>query len=201
MNRSIILTLFILLSCNQQNRELPILNFTYGTNGTKEFYEIGKFSFKNQLGDTITNSDVSNKIYVANFFFTKCPTICPPMNKALNEIGLIFKHDDNFIILSHTIDPKNDTLEVLKNYAEKSNIPHSKRFFLRGSIQSTLEIAKKYMTSFSKTEDGSDFYHSSVAVLVDDNQNIRGFYDTLIEKEMYQLENDIRLLIRKKADL
>lgn len=201
MNRIALFLLLMLVSCNEQNRELPILNFTFGSNGTKEYFEIGAFSFKNQLGVNFTNTDVLDKIYVANFFFTKCPSICPPMNRALNSLALTFINDDEFLIVSHTIDPKNDTLKVLRSYAEKTKIPHHKRIFLTGEKNAIKKIAKKYMTSFTNTDDGKDFHHSSIAVLVDKNQNIRGFYNTLISGEMEQLEKDIKLLKRKKADL
>lgn len=201
MNRFCIILFLVFVSCNNQSKELPIHNYTKGSNGSMKYYNIGEFLFKDQLGNDFTPKNIQDKIYVANFFFTKCPSICPPMNDALKELAKTFINENEFIMVSHTIDPDNDTTEVLKLYAEGIEIASDKWFFVNGTKAATKTIATKYMTSFRKTIDGSDFYHSSIAILIDKNKDIRGFYNTLIPNEMQQLEEDIRFLKNKKADL
>ena len=201
MNRFIFLLFLIVLSCESEWSKLPILSFSFDENGKKEFYAIDDFQLTNQLGQQFTNNNTKDKVYIANFFFTKCPSICPPMRNALLNIASNFKNEADFMIVSHTIDPKNDTVEVLKEYADETTIPTEKWMFLTGDKSDIISLAKKYMTSFKKTEDGSDFYHSSFTMLVDKNQRIRGFYNTLVAEDMTKLQKDISQLLKEKADL
>lgn len=201
MNRALLFFIVLLFSCQSEWSKLPILSFTFDENGKKEFYAIDDFQLTNQLGKEFTNNDTHGKVYIANFFFTKCPSICPPMRNSLVEIANHFKDEDAFMIVSHTIDPENDTVKVLKEYADNTSIPTNKWIFLTGEKSVIVSVARKYMTSFKKTEDGSDFYHSSFTMLIDKNQKIRGFYNTLIENDMIKLQKDISLLLKEKADL
>ena len=200
MNKITILFMFILFACKSESKDLPVLSFTLGAISEKEYYKIDNFKLINQYGDSFGNEQTENKIYLANFFFTRCPSICPPMRDALSKLAVEFKDHNDFLIVSHSIDPKNDTVSVLKKYADNMDIPFDNWFFLTGDKAEIVSLAKKYMTNFKKTEDGTDFYHSSHTVLVDKNQNIRGFYNTLMEEEMDQLKKDLLQLI-KKADL
>ena len=99
----------------------------------KEGHTIGEFSFTNQLGEEITKADVKGKIYIADFFFTTCGGICPKMTAQLQRIQTEFADDPNLLILSHTVNPSFDTVEVMKSYADRFKADHGKWWFLTGS--------------------------------------------------------------------
>jgi len=164
--------LLLFISCQNTTRELPILSYKINKTGEKETYKITYNNFTNQLGESFTTKAIKDKVFVANFFFTSCPSICPPMQNELIKIAENFKTKTNFILISHTIDPQNDTVEVLKHYAENTGIPHEKWHFIRSSVEQTKKQAKQYMTNFKPNKDGTDFYHSTFVALVDNNQLI-----------------------------
>src|SRR5690606_1889104 len=136
-----------------------------------------------------------NNIYIANFFFTSCPSICPPMRLEFISIAEEFSEEENVIFISHTIDPKQDSISVLKNYAEGTGIPASKWQFLRATEEKTKLQAATYMTNFKPKEGGMDFYHSSFVALVDQKQKLRGFYNVLVKEEVERLKTDIKYLL------
>ena len=188
--------LFIcLFSCNSKVKELPILSYKIDENGNKSYYGITYNNFENQLGNDFSSKNIQDKIFIANFFFTSCPSICPPMRTELVKIAEAFKSEGDFMILSHTIDPENDTVEVLRNYSEATGISHEKWQFVRASDENTKAQATQYMTNFKPSEDGTDFYHSSYVVLVDKSKFIRGFYNILVAEEVQRLKNDINFLL------
>jgi len=189
----LILTLF--LSCNTSTKDLPVLNYKVDATGNKHYYKINYKRFTNQLGQPFTTDSIKNKICIANFFFTRCPSICPPMRTELVSIAEEFSGDKNVMLISHTIDPKHDSISVLKTYAEATGIPDSKWQFIRASEEETKLQAETYMTNFKPNEDGSDFYHSSFVALVDEKQQIRGFYNILIKEEVERLKRDIKILL------
>ena len=188
-----ICTLLLFLNCKEKV-ELPIISATINELGEKEIYRINNFYFTNQFGEDFGTQNTIGNIYIANFFFTSCPSICPPMRNKLIDIATTFKDKNDFIILSFTIDPANDTVSVLKKYATSLRIPNKKWFFLRGTDKELLKIADKFRTSFSKKEDSIDFYHSSFVALVDKKQQIRGFYNILDEASFEELKEDIQKL-------
>lgn len=181
-----------LLSCETSTKDLPILSYTVDESGQKQYYKMTYDGFSNQLGESFTTKSIDGKICIANFFFTRCPSICPAMRTELISIAEAFSKDDNVMLISHTIDPKNDSISVLKAYAEATGIPESRWQFIRASEKHIKLQAKKYMTNFKPNEEGSDFYHSSFVALVDQKQNIRGFYNVLIDEEVLRLINDIK---------
>ena len=158
-------------------------------------HKIPSFSFLNQNGDTITNETYRNKIYVADFFFTSCPGICPKLTKNMRVIQDKYKDDPNVLLLSHTVMPWADSIPVLKTYAEATGVPASKWQFIRASEEKTKLQAATFMTNFRPNEDGSDFYHSSFVALVDTKQQIRGFYNVLVSEEVERLIRDIQILL------
>ena len=116
------------------------------------------------------------------------------MRTALTSIADDFSKE-NLMLISHTIDPKHDSVSVLKSYAEATGISSNKWQFLRASEAQTKTQAKQYMTNFKPNEDGTDFYHSSFVVLVDKSQQIRGFYNILVAEELMRLKTDIKQLL------
>lgn len=185
----------VFFSCNTSSEKLPILSYKIDASGQKDYYTITYEGFTNQLGDSFTTEDLQDKICIANFFFTRCPSICPPMRTELISIAEEFSEAKNVMFISHTIDPKHDSIPVLKTYAEATGIPVSKWQFIRASEEQTKQQAQTYMTNFKPNEDGTDFYHSSFVALVDKKQQIRGFYNVLIKEDVERLKTDLKFIL------
>ena len=133
--------------CCSPKKELPILSNYIDKSGTKKSYFIDDFQFTNQRNENFTAKDTKNKIHIANFFFTSCPSICPPMREKLIDIATTFQKE-NFLVLSFTIDLKNDSISVLNNYSNTTGVSKSKWIFLKGSSSELSKIANKFKTSF-----------------------------------------------------
>jgi len=194
-----ILILIFFFGCNSDSKQLPILSYKIDDKGNSAPYKITYITFKNQLGENFSTDNIKDKVFLANFFFTSCPSICPPMRNKLIDIADTFQSEDNFLIVSHTIDPENDTVEVLKNYSEATGISIDKWQFIRSSVEHTRLQAGLFMTNFKPNEEGTDFYHSSYAALVDTDQQIRGFYNLLVDEEIERLKEDIAFLLKTNS--
>lgn len=161
-------------------------------------YKIEAFEFINQDGDTLTSADTQGQIHTMNFFFTTCPSICPPMRIKQQEISEAFSEDDDFRQYSISIDFERDTLEQLQRYATLHHINSKRWQLLRAPSEDHLEaIAKLLKTNFKPNEEGTDFYHSSYLALIDKDQYIRGFYDILKPQEVELLKKDISNLLNE----
>lgn len=185
----------VLFGCQPNSKELPVLSFKVDDSGNKTNYSITYKNFTNQLGKPFSTENIKSRIFIANFFFTRCPSICPPMRTELIDIAKTFDNEDEFLIVSHTIDPENDSVEVLKNYSEATGVSSEKWKFVRSSFENTRQQANVFMTNFKPNEDGTDFYHSSYVALVDKKQQSRGFYNILVLEEIKRLKEDIILLL------
>src|SRR5882757_1459248 len=129
------------------NKE-PVAKTVNGKQVTDTIYQtIPAFKFVNQYGDTITGKSLDGKIYVADFFFTTCPNICPVMHRNMLPVYNEFKNNADFKIISHTIDPKYDTVPVLKKYADKMGITGNTWWLLHGNKDATYTIAKSYLVA------------------------------------------------------
>jgi protein SCO1/2 len=180
--------------------ELPILGERYvDDNQDTVYHSIADFAFVNQIGDTIRKEDVAGKIYVADFFFTTCPTICPVMKKEMLRVYEQFKGEPNFRILSHSIDPTHDTQAVLKDYAEKLGVPDAATWnFLTGDQEKIFEIGQtSYMTTTMADDmEPGGFLHSGAFLLVDQQGRIRGVYDGTKTEQVDRLLADIPKLLK-----
>jgi protein SCO1/2 len=180
--------------------ELPILGERYvDDNQDTVYHSIADFAFVNQVGDTIRKEDMAGKIYVADFFFTTCPTICPIMKKEMLRVYEQFKGEPNFRILSHSIDPTHDTQAVLKDYAEKLGVPDAATWnFLTGDQEKIFEIGQtSYMTTTMADElEPGGFLHSGAFLLVDQQGRIRGVYDGTKTEQVDRLLADIPKLLK-----
>lgn len=185
----------LFISCSTSTKKIPVLSFTIDNIGNKNYYKISYDGFTNQLGQSFSTEDIKGNICLANFFFTRCPSICPPMRTELISIAETFSEDKNVLLISHTIDPKHDSVSVLKTYAEATGISAEKWQFIRASEEKTKQQAAIYMTNFKPNEDGSDFYHSSFVALIDQQQQIRGFYNVLLNEDVERLKVDIEHLL------
>lgn len=158
--------------------------------------KISNFSLKNQDGDIITQEDVKDKIYIADFFFTSCPTICPIMKSQMLRVYEAFKDESRLLILSHSIDPEHDSVPVLKEYADRLQVSAPRWNFLTGNKDTIYTLAEYYMASAAEdpTAPGG-FVHSGAFILVDNNRFIRGYYDGTKQEEVDQLIKDIPVLL------
>jgi protein SCO1 len=169
----------------------------------KSGHIIAPFSFVNQYGETITEQDVAGKVYVADFFFTTCPGICKDMSQNLITVQQELNEKD-FLILSHTVWPEVDSVEVMLAYAEKHKARRGKWHFLTGSKTELYEMARKSYFTLKPAEVGepgdgdSDFIHTSNFVLVDRKGQIRGYYDGTEMADVQKMIKDARKLLIEK---
>ncbi len=191
-------------ACTNHHEQLPILGerqtSTTIVNGGKNtdtiYHTIPNFSFIDQNGQEVTEQTVKDNIYVADFFFTSCPTICPTMKRNLLKVYEKFHTHNDFKILSHTIDPKHDTISVLKRFAQKLNVDHKTWLFLWGERDKVYHLAQTaYLSVVQENKEApGGFVHSGYLLLVDKNRHIRGAYDGTNDKQVAQLIKDIDLL-------
>lgn len=198
-------SVFILFSCGSEDekdpsRKLPI----YGERDNDEkgdtiYHTVGNFSLKNQEGDVYSHNDLKGKIYVANFFFTSCPGICPKMMTNMKKFANAFKNNDEVRIVSFTVDPERDTVEKMKKYADKNGINSKQWNLLTGDKETIYELGV-YGYLLSAQEDAlapGGFLHSGQFILVDKEKRIRGIYEGTKAKEMDRMIEDARLLLNE----
>ncbi|GGZ39786.1 hypothetical protein GCM10007049_36460 [Echinicola pacifica] len=205
----VILTIFSVWNCTSPNKgqeQLPYLGFKSTEEKTIEgqkvmdtvYHKIAPFSFQDQDGNTITNADMQGKVYVADFFFTSCPTICPIMKGQMLRLYEEFGENPEFQILSHSIDPTHDTVALLKDYSEKLGIEDASTWhFLTGDQEKIFEIGQtSYLaTAMEDKNEPGGFLHSGAFILIDKEGHIRGVYDGTKEDQVDVLLNDIPKLL------
>ena len=162
----------------------------------KKFHKIAPFSLTNQNGLTVTEKDYMNKIYVADFFFTTCPSICPKMTENMGLIQENIKTDNQVLLLSFSVTPEIDSVQQLKRYAIEKGVIDSKWNLLTGDKKEIYELARKsYLAVKSKGDGGEhDMIHTENFILVDPEKRIRGFYDGTDTNAMDELLSDIKVL-------
>lgn len=162
----------------------------------KKYHTIADFSLTNQNGKTITQDDYKDKIYVADFFFTTCQTICPIMTDHMYKIQKEILNDDDVMLLSHSVTPKIDSVAQLKRYALKKGVNDTKWNLVTGDKKQIYELARKsYMAV--KTEGNGDAYdmvHTENFMLIDKKRQIRGYYDGTKPEDITRLIEDIKVL-------
>ncbi|MBF6608059.1 MAG: SCO family protein [Flavobacterium sp.] len=162
-------------------------------------HRIADFKFVNQNGDTITQKNYEGKVYVADFFFTTCPTICPIMTKNMVDIQDAIVDNDEVLLLSHTVTPDIDDVPTLKRYAVENGVVDSKWNLVTGAKEDIYEIARKsYLAvKLGKPEEIHDMVHTENFVLVDQYSRVRGFYDGTKKEDVARLIEDINWLTQK----
>jgi protein SCO1 len=153
------------------------------------------FNFTNQLGDSVTQHTTEGKVYVTNFFFVTCRSICPYMNNNINKIYKQFENDNDVLFISHTCQPEYDSLPALKYYADSLKINNSKWHFVTGNKLQLYKMAREsYKIDDPKNNVGKiedQFLHSQFIALVDKWGRVRGIYDGIKKDEMEKLAKDI----------
>jgi protein SCO1/2 len=162
----------------------------------RKYHKIADFELYNQNGDTITKAFYKDKIYIADFFFTTCLTICPIMTDHMVKIQEKIKEDPEVLLLSHTVFPVADSVPVLKEYALEKGVLDSKWNLVTGDKKQIYELARKsYLASKSDGDGGPyDMIHTENFVLVDKNSQIRGFYDGTNPEAIDDLMKDLKIL-------
>ncbi|MFY0604833.1 MAG: SCO family protein [Flavobacteriaceae bacterium] len=163
----------------------------------KTFHKIPDFNFINQEGKVVTQKTFENKIYVADFFFTTCPGICPIMTSNMGMVQEKFKEDQSVLILSHSVTPKIDSVPQLKKYAIEKGIISSKWHLITGERSEIYNLGRNFYfvdddLGVKKSDD--DFLHTENFVLIDKQKHIRGIYNGLNKNDVKQLIADIETL-------
>jgi len=203
----IALSSFFVACSEKSDKKLPII----GERITEErvvdgktvvdtlYHQIPPFSFINQDSVEVTDRDFDNKVYVANFFFTHCPSICPTMQRNLLKVYEKYKDDERVSFLSHSIDFKYDSPNVLKSYAEKLGVTNKQWQFVTGEKKEVYGIADKYLVYTKEDENAPGGYdHQSYLVLIDSQKRIRGAYDGTNDEQVAQLFDDLKILLKEK---
>ncbi|MFH6997835.1 SCO family protein [Flavobacterium sp. FlaQc-57] len=161
-----------------------------------KYHTIADFSFVNQNGDTITQKNYEGKIYVADFFFTTCGSICPKMTTNLEEVQKAVLNNPKVMLLSHTVFPEVDSIPVLKEYAVKHHVVDSKWNLVTGDKKEIYTMARKsYLAvKLGRPDQLYDMVHTENFVLVDQKRRVRGFYDGTNKEEIKRLLEDIDFL-------
>ncbi len=161
-----------------------------------KYHTIADFSFVNQNGKTITQKDYEGKVYVADFFFTTCGSICPKMTTNLVEVQKAILHNPKVMLLSHTVFPETDSVPVLKAYALKNGVVDSKWNLVTGDKKEIYTMARKsYLAvKLGRPEELYDMVHTENFVLVDQKKRVRGFYDGTKKEDIERLIADINYL-------
>jgi len=210
MSRSLVMVAFVALSmlhCSPKNEQLPILGRKEIKNVSFEgeikadtiYHTIPDFSFVNQNGEEVTQDTFKDKIYVADFFFTTCPTICPIMKTQMLRVYEKFNDNPDVMILSHSIDPEYDTVQVLHDFADRLGVTGNMWHFVTGDKGEIYDIGQNsYMvTAREDPNEPGGYLHSGAFLLVDKQRRIRGIYDGTKEEKVDQLLVDIERLLKE----
>lgn len=159
-------------------------------------HTISDFTFTNQNGKIISQKDYAGKVYVADFFFTTCPTICPMMTKNMVDVQNALKDNNQVMLLSHTVMPDVDSVPVLKKYAVEHGVDDNKWNLVTGKKEDIYSIARKsYLAvKLGEPEELYDMVHTENFVLVDQKRRVRGFYDGTKKEDMDRLIDDVNWL-------
>jgi len=193
-----------LVSCQKQEpsaNTLPIYGVrSLDQQGDTIYHTIDEFTFINQDSQKVTRADFAGKVYVADFFFTSCPTICPSMTQQMLRVYNNFKDSSQVLLLSHSIDFRNDSVAVLKDYADKLEVSSEKWHFVTGERDELYRVAKdKYYISAMEDEAAPGGYlHNGKFVLVDPSGRIRGYYTGTDAKDIGRLIEDMQTLLAEQ---
>ncbi len=190
---------FISKSKKEPIRVLPYFGPKYTVKNDTTFHTVPAFNFVDQNNEAVSEMTFQNKVYVTEYFFTTCQSICPIMNNYLMMVDSAFRSRNDVMILSHTVDPENDSVPVLHDYAVAHNADAKKWRFVTGDKKKLYEMARKgYLLNAEDGNGGSeDFIHTQNFALVDKDRHIRGFYDGTDSIEVNRLIREIKILLHE----
>jgi protein SCO1/2 len=186
----------LLLSCQTKKHDLPIFGERIVTGADTVYHKIAPFKFVDQDSSIVTNETYKGKIYVADFFFTSCRTICPIMKTQMVRLYELTKDMDDVMLLSHTIDPEFDTVALLHDFAKRLGVEAKRWHFVTGAKDSIYKIAQTsyFATAMEDKTEPDGFIHSGAFLLIDKKGRIRGKYDGTKEEDVNKLIGDIKIL-------
>lgn len=190
----------VYLSCKSESEKLPYLGFTDYIDGDTLYHKIPDFNFISQDGKSVSNDDFKDLIYVADFFFIHCPSICPKVRQQMLRIYDRYEDNPRVQLVSHTLDPVRDTVEALHRYAAKIEVESSKWKFLTGEKDDIYDIAEKYFVpAFEDPDAPGGFDHSGRLILVDKDRHVRGFAEGTDPESVTQFFNTIDQLLDEQS--
>lgn len=199
-----IVIVFIIFNILNVEKPLPIYQPTMVNSelvdstllDVRKYHKIADFSLTNQNGETITQEDYTDKIYVADFFFTTCQTICPIMTDHMVDIQKKIENDSEVMLLSHTVTPEIDSVPQLKKYALKKGVNDSKWNLVTGEKKQIYDLARKSYLAVKDSgfDDPYEMIHTENFMLIDKKRQIRGFYDGTNPEDIERLLEDIETL-------
>ena len=194
-----LLLVFFAACTEPDKRVLPILGERQLVQGDTVYPTIPDFAFVDQDSQMVTNATFAGKIYVADFFFIHCPTICPKVKANGLRIFEKYKNDDRVVLLSHSIDVKNDTVAALKRHADKLGITTARWHLVTGNHDAIYGIADDYFSVATEDPDvPGGFDHSGRLILVDKNRHVRSFCDGTDAKDVDRFMVDIDILLAEQ---
>jgi protein SCO1/2 len=196
--------IYLYFTSTVSNKVLPIYNpsnfnpelVDKNLQNSSENHTVSDFMLINQNGETITQEDYKNKIYIADFFFTRCGTICPIMTNNMVEIQKEFLNDNDIMLLSLSVTPEMDSVPILRDYANNKGVIDSKWNVTTGNKKHIYNLARKSYFAVVEQGDGGlqDFIHTPNFILIDKKKQIRGIYDGTNGEDMKQIITDIKTL-------
>jgi protein SCO1/2 len=197
---NILIIALSLVGCTNTGKKLPIIGHPILTGKDTIYSTIKPFTFLSQDSAVVTGKTFDNKIYVADFIFLSCTSICPIMTSEMKKVYEVFKTNPNICFLSHTIDPGNDTIPRLKAFAESLGVDGHKWFFVTGEKDSIYSIAENsyFATAYPDKSSPGNYIHSGGLLLVDIHKHIRGVYDGTNPKETERLITDLKILLNEQ---
>jgi protein SCO1/2 len=198
---AVVIITALVFSCTSYEKPLPIFGQREIVGNDTIDHTIAPFSFLDQDSSIITNETFKDKIYVADFFFTTCRTICPIMKSQMLRVYEATKDMPDVLILSHTIDPEYDTVALLRDFANRLGVESKRWHFVTGVKDSIYKIAQTsyFATAMEDKTEPDGFIHSGAFLLIDKKQRIRGKYDGTKEEDVNRLIVDIKRLRREGA--
>lgn len=206
---SLIIGLAVVTACSESKKsnKLPILGYREAVEKVIDgetvidtiYQKIPDFSFLDQDSVIISNEKMSSQIYVADFFFISCPSICPVMKKQMLRVYNAYQDEPQVAFISHTIDPKHDTIPALKRFQEKLKVDGSKWHFVYGERETVYQLARDGYMNIAEEDAKAPggIMHSGYFILVDKQGHIRGAYNGTDETEVNNLIGDIKILLQE----
>ena len=179
-----------------KKKKLPVIGNKEVLDGDTIYHTIPDFSFIDQDSNIVNNETFDDKVYVVDFFFISCPTICPKTTKQMLRIYDKFQNEDRLKLLAHTVDPKRDSVAALNRYARNLNVSSDKWHFVTGEKFDLYEIADDYFSIAKEDPDApGGFDHSGRFILVDKNRMVRSFCDGTDPGDVDRFMEDIQILL------
>lgn len=188
-----------LLGCTSKNNRLPILGNPTIVGKDTIYPTIPAFKFINQDNVEVTEKTFDGKIYIADFIFLSCPSMCPKMTNEMAKVYETYKSNPNIRYISHTIDPINDSIPRLKSYSENLGVDPNKWFFVTGDKEDIYSLAEDsyFATAYADSTAPGGYVHSGGLLLIDKFKHIRGVYDGTDPTETERLKSDIKKLLNE----